>query len=238
MYFTPDGASAIVVAEARERLDFRDPHTMALHVLADRPGCDGHQPRRLRRHAASYALVTCEFAGDDRQDRRAHRTVVGLLDLTAHPVAGQPAPETDDDARRHAGLVDAAGRARRPRRPALLRGRHAGRGRLPTRRRHVRGRALHPHRASAPTASRPAATARCCTSPTGAPPRSAAHAHGPGQRERARPRDRNTVTATWAVPRRRQPRHGQPERGRHRAVAVRSLRQRGLRLRHRARRAR
>ena len=30
MYFTPDGASAIVVAESRRRLEFRDPHTMAL----------------------------------------------------------------------------------------------------------------------------------------------------------------------------------------------------------------
>ena len=30
MYFTPDGKSAIVVAEAEQRLDFRDPHTMAL----------------------------------------------------------------------------------------------------------------------------------------------------------------------------------------------------------------
>ena len=30
MYFTPDGKSAIVVAEAFKRLDFRDPHTMQL----------------------------------------------------------------------------------------------------------------------------------------------------------------------------------------------------------------
>src|SRR5688500_7061132 len=30
MYFSPDGKSAIVVAEARKRLDFREPQTMAL----------------------------------------------------------------------------------------------------------------------------------------------------------------------------------------------------------------
>jgi YVTN family beta-propeller protein len=30
MYFTPDGKSAVVVAEAMKRLDFRDPKTMAL----------------------------------------------------------------------------------------------------------------------------------------------------------------------------------------------------------------
>ena len=36
MYFTPDGKSAIVVAEAHKRLDFRDPQTMALQSsLAD-----------------------------------------------------------------------------------------------------------------------------------------------------------------------------------------------------------
>ncbi len=35
LYFTPDGSQAIVVAEARQHLDFRDPHTFALrHRLA------------------------------------------------------------------------------------------------------------------------------------------------------------------------------------------------------------
>ena len=30
MYFTPNGDAAIIVAEARKRLDFRDPHTLSL----------------------------------------------------------------------------------------------------------------------------------------------------------------------------------------------------------------
>jgi YVTN family beta-propeller protein len=34
MYFTPDGKSAIVVAEAHKRLDFRDPRTMGLQYLS------------------------------------------------------------------------------------------------------------------------------------------------------------------------------------------------------------
>ena len=38
MYFTPDGESAIVVAEALKRLDFRDPQTMALQTLDRRAG--------------------------------------------------------------------------------------------------------------------------------------------------------------------------------------------------------
>lgn len=41
MHFTPDGKSAIVVAEAR-RLDFRDPHTMALQYSIATPKCGGN----------------------------------------------------------------------------------------------------------------------------------------------------------------------------------------------------
>ena len=35
IYFTPDGVSAIIVAEAMRRLEFRDPHTMALQGYID-----------------------------------------------------------------------------------------------------------------------------------------------------------------------------------------------------------
>ena len=41
MYFTPDGKSAIVVAEALKRLDFRDPQTMALQYSIAVPQCAG-----------------------------------------------------------------------------------------------------------------------------------------------------------------------------------------------------
>ena len=41
MYFTSDGKSAIVVAEARHRLDFRDPKTMAMQYQIDAPKCGG-----------------------------------------------------------------------------------------------------------------------------------------------------------------------------------------------------
>ncbi len=44
MYFTPDGKSAIVVAERLKRLDFRDPHTMVLQRIAADAGLLGHQP--------------------------------------------------------------------------------------------------------------------------------------------------------------------------------------------------
>ena len=41
VYFTPDGESAIVVAEAFKRLDFRDPNTMALQSSLSVPDCAG-----------------------------------------------------------------------------------------------------------------------------------------------------------------------------------------------------
>ena len=41
MYFSPDGKSAIVVAEAMKRLDFRDPVTMKLQYSIPVPQCAG-----------------------------------------------------------------------------------------------------------------------------------------------------------------------------------------------------
>jgi YVTN family beta-propeller protein len=41
LYFTPDGRFAITVAELLQRLDFRDPHTMALRYSLPVPTCPG-----------------------------------------------------------------------------------------------------------------------------------------------------------------------------------------------------
>jgi hypothetical protein len=38
-YFIPDSQSAIVVVESLERLEFRDPQTMALKLTVPVPGC-------------------------------------------------------------------------------------------------------------------------------------------------------------------------------------------------------
>lgn len=89
LYFTPDGSSAIVVAEARGRLDFRDPHTMALTSSLPVPGCGGINHADYNANGA-YLLATCEYAGRLAKIDVVHRTVVGMLDLTAHPVPGQP----------------------------------------------------------------------------------------------------------------------------------------------------
>ena len=62
MYFTPDGRSAVVVAEALKRLDFRDPHTMALQHSLAVPECAGinHADFSID---GRVAIFTCEFQG-------------------------------------------------------------------------------------------------------------------------------------------------------------------------------
>ena len=83
MYFTPDGRSAIVVAEARKRLDFRNSHTMALQYSIPTPGCDGidHGDFSID---GRYAIFTCEFAGSLVKVDLVHRKVVGYLKLPGH----------------------------------------------------------------------------------------------------------------------------------------------------------
>jgi DNA-binding beta-propeller fold protein YncE len=80
MYFTPDGKSAIVVAEAMKRLDFRDPHTMQLQQSVNAPGCGGinHADFSID---GRYALFTCEFSGQIAKIDLAERRVVGYLKL-------------------------------------------------------------------------------------------------------------------------------------------------------------
>ncbi|MFZ4481142.1 MAG: hypothetical protein ACOYNZ_14745, partial [Rhodoferax sp.] len=80
MYFTPDGKSAIVVAEARKRLDFRDPQSMKLQYSIDTPKCGGinHADFSID---GKYALFTCEFNGSVTKIDLLSRTVVGSLQL-------------------------------------------------------------------------------------------------------------------------------------------------------------
>src|SRR6202011_1607794 len=81
MYFTPDGKSAIVVAERYARLDFRDPHTMALQACLAAPQCAGinHADYSID---GRYALFTCEFSGRLVKVDTMHRTVLGYLQLS------------------------------------------------------------------------------------------------------------------------------------------------------------
>jgi YVTN family beta-propeller protein len=80
MYFTPDGRSAIVVAEARKRLDFRDPVTMVPQYSIPAPKCGGinHADFSID---GKYAIFTCEFDGALAKVDLAKREVVGYLKL-------------------------------------------------------------------------------------------------------------------------------------------------------------
>ena len=80
MYFTPDGRSAIVVAEAHKRLDFRDPHTFALRGSLAVPRCGGinHADFSID---GRYAIFTCEFTGGVAKIDLVDRKVLGYLQL-------------------------------------------------------------------------------------------------------------------------------------------------------------
>jgi YVTN family beta-propeller protein len=81
MYFTPDGSSAIVVAEALKRLDFRDPQTMVLQSSLPTPQCDGinHADFAID---GSYAIFTCEFQRGLVKIDPVNRKVLGYLKLS------------------------------------------------------------------------------------------------------------------------------------------------------------
>ncbi len=76
MYFSPDGKSAIVVAEADKRLDFRDPATMDVQYSIDVPRCGGinHADFSID---GRFAIFTCEFTG-----------MIAKIDLVARKVVG------------------------------------------------------------------------------------------------------------------------------------------------------
>jgi YVTN family beta-propeller protein len=62
LYFTPDGRYAIVVAEALQRLDFRDAHTMRLHHSLHVPQCEGVDHLDFSADGR-YLYASCEFSG-------------------------------------------------------------------------------------------------------------------------------------------------------------------------------
>jgi YVTN family beta-propeller protein len=81
MYFSPDGKSAIVVAEAMKRLDFRDPKTLELQYSIAAPQCAGinHADFSID---GKHAIFTCEFAKSLAKIDLVGRKVVGYLRLS------------------------------------------------------------------------------------------------------------------------------------------------------------
>jgi len=79
LYFTPDGKSAMVMAEADRQIVFRDPHTMAVQYVL-------HVPCAGVNHAdfspdGSYFIASCEFSGQLLKVDTVKHTLLGVIDL-------------------------------------------------------------------------------------------------------------------------------------------------------------
>jgi YVTN family beta-propeller protein len=81
LYFSPDGQSAIVVAEAKHRLDFRDPKTLRMQYSIEAPQCGGinHGDFSID---GRYAIFTCEFNGTIAKIDLVNKSLVAYLKLT------------------------------------------------------------------------------------------------------------------------------------------------------------
>jgi YVTN family beta-propeller protein len=89
MYFTPDGRYAITVAERLKRLDFRDPHTMALRLSLDVPSCPGVDHADFSADGR-YMYLSCEALGAMIElDLQGQPRVMRTLDLQPKPSSPQ-----------------------------------------------------------------------------------------------------------------------------------------------------
>ena len=147
LYFTPDGKSAIMVAEAMRRLEFRDPHTMDLQGYIDTPQCAGINHADFSPDG-SYAIFTCEYNDALAKIDLVHHKLVETLPLTPGHMPQDIRVAPDGKAFFVADLIGDG--------LVVIDGDSSGRP------------ASSP-RASARTAFIPAATARSSMSPTAAP---------------------------------------------------------------------
>ncbi len=82
LYFTPDGRFAVVMAESKKQIVFRDPHTMAIrHVLT--VGCDGVNHADFSPDGR-YFIVTCEYSGDLIKIDTVGQRVIARMHLPGH----------------------------------------------------------------------------------------------------------------------------------------------------------
>jgi YVTN family beta-propeller protein len=97
LYFTPDGRSAMVMAERLRRIDFRDPHTMELQHQLD-VDCGGVNHADFSADG-SFFVASCEFSGELIVVPTDGSRVRSRIDLNAVATPGA----TDPDAARHHG---------------------------------------------------------------------------------------------------------------------------------------
>jgi DNA-binding beta-propeller fold protein YncE len=88
LYFTPDGKYAITVAERLRRLDFRDPHTMALSKSLAVPMCPGVDHADFSSDGR-YMYVSCEYLGTMIEVDLAQLAVIRTIDLHPKPASPQ-----------------------------------------------------------------------------------------------------------------------------------------------------
>jgi YVTN family beta-propeller protein len=86
LYFTPNGKFAMVMAERLRRIDFRDPHTMALRHTLSVPDCAGVNHVDFSADGR-YFIATCEFNGRLIEVDTEKQKVVGEIQL---PGAAKP----------------------------------------------------------------------------------------------------------------------------------------------------
>ena len=212
MYFTPDGKSAIIVAEAMRRLEFRDPHTMELQGYISTPDCAGINHADFSPDGA-YAIFTCEFNNALAKIDLVHHTLADTLPLTpGHmPQDIRVAPDG-----RTFFVADLLGDG-----VMVIDGDSFGQ--VDFIKTGVGAHGLYPSR----DGTKLYVTNRGTHNLGG-------QRNGEGSVSVLDFATRKVV-ANWTDSRRRQPGHGQPERRRQMAVALGPLRRRHLRLQHRRR---
>ena len=92
LYFSPDGRHAIVMAEARERIDFRDPHTMKLQRSLHVP-CRGVNHTDFTADLRTF-VVSCEYSGKLLVIPANGARVASVIDLNAIATPGATDPMT------------------------------------------------------------------------------------------------------------------------------------------------
>jgi YVTN family beta-propeller protein len=79
LYFTPDGRSAVVMAEADRQIVFRDPHTMAVQDVLNVP-CTGVNHADFSPDG-TYFIASCEFSGQLLKVGTASHRLLGTVTL-------------------------------------------------------------------------------------------------------------------------------------------------------------
>lgn len=90
LYFTPDGKHAVVMAEARQRIDFRDPRTMKLEWSLPVP-CRGVNHADFTADLSTF-LVSCEYSGKLLVVPAGGRKITSVIDLNPVKTPGATDP--------------------------------------------------------------------------------------------------------------------------------------------------